>query len=581
MQVPLDSRFLAFTFNRTDAVPQTPPRLTAVALLLAMLYSAGAAAQIVPNAPNAGQLLRELQQQPDPMPPKGAPLLPTEERASPALASDLSFDVSHIRISGNVSVPTTVLHALVADLEGSKQTLRNLNAAVARITAYYREHGYPVTRAYLPAQEIKDGEVSIAVVEGRISAHQINNQSRLSDARAGAYLDAARSGEVIRADDVDRGLLLLNDTPGVGAARATLQPGASVGTSDLIVELTPGAAYSGSVDLDNFGNRYVGEYRLGGSLNINSPLKIGDVLSLNVLTSGSGLNYGRAAYQLPLGSQGVRVGAAYSLTHYQLGQEFERLDAHGRATSASLFASYPFIRSQLTNLNGTVSLEQKTLSDSVDATSTRTDKRVKLIAFGINGSRQDGLAGGGVNSFSLTVTLGELDIQSPSALLIDAASARSNGNYVKFGYSLHRLQRLTDSNYLALSLSGQQANSNLDSSEKFSLGGSSGVRAYPQGEGIGDEGYLASIEWRHNFSDMLQATLFYDTGAVRINRTPFGAAADNNRTLSGAGIGLNVNVSAVRVRASMAWRTSSERPTSIPDSATRTPTIWVQASLGF
>lgn len=553
--------------------------LRALPLLLAALYSSNLAAQ---TAPNAGQLLRDLQPQPDLAPPKAAPSLQTEERklAKP-VGDDVSIAVKTIRISGNTRIATDTLHALVADLEGGSHLLNDLNTAAARITAYYREQGYPVTRAYLPAQEIKDGEVTIAVIEGRIGVHKLNNQSRLSDARAAAYLDDVRSDEVIRADQIDRGLLILNDTPGVGSARATLQPGASVGTSDLVVEVTPGAAYNGSIDLDNYGNRYVGEYRLGGSLNINSPLGIGDVLSFNVLTSGNGLNYGRAVYQLPVGSDGLRVGAAYSDTVYRLGKEFKTLDAHGTATSASLFAAYPFIRSQFTNLNGTASLEQKNLSDSVSATSTTTDKRVNLATLGLQGVHQDGLAGGGFTSANLAVTVGRLNIQSASALSIDAVSAQTDGRYVRLSYGLSRLQRLTDSNFLWLAVSGQEASKNLDSSEKFSLGGSSGVRAYPQGEANGDSGYLATAELRHNFSERVQGVVFYDSGSVKINKTPFGAVTINQRTLSGAGFGLNLNLADFRVRASVAWRTGGEQATSIPASAVQTPTIWIQASKGF
>jgi hemolysin activation/secretion protein len=554
-------------------------RIRTIALTIALLYSAGSAAQ---TAPNAGQLQRELQPPPDFAPPKAAPSLHTEEPETAApMGGDLSFVVKTIHISGDTTIPAETLHALVADMEGASHSLDQLSAAASRITAYYREQGYPVTRAYLPPQEITDGEVTIAVVEGRIGAHKLNNQSRLSDDRAGAYLDTVKPGEIIRAKQIDRGLLILNDTPGVGAARATLQPGASVGTSDLVVDVTPGAAYDGSVDLDNYGNRYVGEYRLSSALNINSPLHIGDVLSFNLLTSGNGLNYGRVAYQLPVGSDGLRVGAAYSDTVYQLGKEFEPLDAHGTATSASLFAAYPFIRSQQTNLNGIVSLEQKNLSDSVDSTQTTTDKRVKLGTIGLQGTLQDGLGGGGITGASLTVTMGDLDIQSASAQAIDAASAQTDGGYTRLAYNLSRLQRLSDTNSLSVAVSGQTASKNLDSSEKFSLGGALGVRAYPQGEAIGDEGYLVNAELRHNFGDALQVILFYDTGAIRINQTPFGAPAGNKVTLSGAGVGVNATVADFSVRASVAWRTGSEQPTSIPASAVQTPTVWVQVSKGF
>jgi hemolysin activation/secretion protein len=548
-------------------------------LALTLLHSVAASAQ---TAPNAGQIMRELQPQPDLSPPKSAPALRVEEPAATQKAGgQTSFTVRQIQLRGNDVIPTATLHALVANLEGAAHTLDELDAAAARITAYYREQGYPVARAYLPAQEIKDGVVVIALTEGRLAAHRLNNRSRLSDKNVSGYLNGVGDGDVIRSDRIDRGLLLLNDTPGVNNARATLQPGASVGTSDLVVELEPGAAASGSIDVDNYGNRYVGEYRVGGSVNLNNPLGIGDVLSANVLSSGSDLNYGRIAYQLPVGSDGLRVGAAYSDTQYKLGKEFASLDANGTATSASLFAAYPFIRSQQTNLNGTVSWEQKDLTDNVDATSTSTNKRAKLMTLGLAGTRQDAIGGGGISSAGLSAAFGRLDILSPSALAIDAASARTAGSYTRWSYNLARLQRLSNSDSLALSLSGQEAGGNLDSSEKFALGGATGVRAYPQGEGIGDEGYLATLELRHNFTDNLQATLFYDTGWVKINHTPFGPAAPNSVTLAGAGVGLNAAISNVQIKAALAWRTSSAEPTSIPQSDVRTPTLWVQASTGF
>ncbi len=549
------------------------------ALTLTLLYSTNSTAQTLPNA---GQILRELQQQPELVAPKPGPTLEVEERTLNATADQgSSFALKTIAITGNTTFTQAELHALVSDLEGGTRTLKDLNAAAERITVYYREQSYPVARAYLPAQEIKDGVVTIAVVEGRIAARQLNNKSRLSDDRATAYLDRSGKGGVIRSDSIDRGLLLLNDTPGVTNARATLQPGASVGTSDLVVQLEPGAAYSGNIDFDNYGNRYVGAYRLGGTLNINSPLQIGDLLTANVLTSGSGLNYGRVAYQLPVGSDGLRVGAAYFETRYELDKEFKRLDAHGTASSASIFAAYPFIRSQFSNLNGTLSWEQKNLSDSVDATATTTDKRAKLLTAGLFGTRQDAFGGGGINSLSLSAIFGQLDIKSASALIIDNASAKTNGNYSRWSYNLARLQRISDSNSLYLTVSGQEAGKNLDSSEKFALGGATGVRAYPQGEGIGDEGVLASIELRHTFMTGLQGSVFYDTGSVKINHTPFGPPQTNTRTLSGAGVGVNAFLANVQIKASLAWRTYGGAPTSIPEWSSRGPTAWLQASLGF
>lgn len=79
----------------------------------------------------------------------------------------------------------------------------------------------------------------------------------------------------------------------------------------------------------------------------------------------------------------------------------------------------------------------------------------------------------------------------------------------------------------------------------------------------------------------MQATLFYDWGRVTFNKHPFGPAGANQRSLAGTGVGLNANVSSVQIRASLAWRTQGGSPVSIPVSAAKQPTAWVQASVAF
>jgi hemolysin activation/secretion protein len=555
------------------------PLSTLTSALLLAVYG-GAWAQ-TPPVPDAGQVLRDLRQARPVPPQQTAPLQRIEESADLNQQGEAKVLVKSIAITGNQEIASAELQPLVAGLIGAERSLSQLNAAARRITAYYRSKGFAVARAYLPAQDITDGAVTISIIEGRISSHKINNQSLLSDERAQAYLGQVKDGDVIRSEQIDRGLLLLQDTPGVSSSRATLQPGASVGTSELLIEVNPAKPYSGSVVADNYGSRYTGEYRLAGTFNLASPLKIGDQITANLLTSGDNLSFARLAYQLPVGSDGLRLGAAYSDIHYKLGKEFEALQAHGTATSASVFAAYPFIRSQFKNLSGTVSYEDKNLKDYVDGTNTYTPKKVGVTTLGLSGSLQDALGGGGITGLDLSVAFGNLSINSSTALAIDNASAQSNGSYTRFSYGANRLQRFTDSTFLALSMSGQTASKNLDSSEKFSLGGINGVRAYPQGEASGDEGYRATVELRHNVIPNVQATVFYDVGKVTINRKPFGAPASNSRNLAGVGVGVNASLGPVQLRSSLAWRTDGGLPTSIPASAAKRPTLWMQASVAF
>ena len=147
-------------------------------------------------------------------------------------------------------------------------------------------------------------------------------------------------------------------------------------------------------------------------------------------------------------------------------------------------------------------------------------------------------------------------------------------------YSASRLQHITDTTTLLLALSGQVASKNLDSSEQFQLGGSDGVRAYPQGEGIGDEGYLIKLELRHDFSTGLGAIVFYDGGSVTIRKTPF-AFGPNRRDLAGGGFGMNAALAGFELKATLAWRIEGGEPNSIPTSAVDTPTALVQLTKIF
>ena len=143
------------------------------------------------------------------------------------------------------------------------------------------------------------------------------------------------------------------------------------------------------------------------------------------------------------------------------------------------------------------------------------------------------------------------------------------------------MQRLSDTAVLSFAISGQQANKNLDSSEKFSLGGANGIRAYPQGEASGDEGQRATLELRQAFGQGLQGTVFYDFGRIKLNKTPFGSPAANSRTLAGAGVGLNASTSQVQLRSSLAWRTDGGQPTSVSQANAKNPTLWLQAMMAF
>jgi hemolysin activation/secretion protein len=528
--------------------------------------------------PSAGSQLQQIP--PAPVPQRAAPAIRIEPTTAPATpATDaVKVVVNSLQVTGAQVYPAAELVALTGFKPGSELTLADLRGMAAKITERYRSDGYFVAQAYLPAQDILNGAVTIAVTEGQYGQVTLRNQSNLSDDLVYSQLEGINSGDTVTIAPLESRLLLLSDLPGVNVT-STLAPGASVGASDLIVDVTPGQRVTGSVEADNAGNRYTGEYRLGATVNVNNLAGRGDVASLRLLTSGAGLNYARASYQMQFGK--ATAGLAYSWLGYKLGQEFEPLQANGTAKIVSVYGSYPLIRSRNNNLNVQIAYDDKTFQDRVDATSSVVDKKAHVLMTSLRGDHRDSLGGGGLTGYGLTWSSGDIDIQTPGALVQDAQTARSNGHFDKLGFSAMRLQSVTDTVSLYAGINGQVASKNLDVSEKMELGGMNAVRAYPEGEAYADEGYVLTLEARMRlpkFSEQMPGQMqlvgFVDAGRVTINKNPWGLG-DNQRTLSGAGIGLNWSAyNNFMVKASYAFKLGNEAATSAPDKSGR---FWIQA----
>jgi hemolysin activation/secretion protein len=526
--------------------------------------------------PSAGSQLQQIQ--PSPVPPPAPPAMRIEQRAPTSSGADgadqTRIVVDTLRITGTSVFTESELLALTGFVPGRELSLYDLQRMAARITERYRRNGNIVAQAIVPAQDIRNNTVTIAVSEGRYGQVVLHNDSKLADRVARGSLGGLNSGDVITLGPLESRLLRLSDLPGI-VVSSTLVPGTSVGTSDLIVDIVPGKALSGSVDADNAGNRYTGEYRLGATLYLNDPLGIGDLASLRVLTSGSGLQYARVGYQAPVGR--VDVGVAYDWLHYSLGREFSDLHAHGTAEVASVFGRYALVRSRDNNLYVQAAFAVKTFSDRVDAFQTVTDKRSEVVALSLYGDSRDTFGGGGFNTYGVTLATGWLDIRTPAARAIDAQTLQTNGGFGKLSFNASRLQSLGAPFSLYGAISGQLASKDLDISEKMELGGINAVRAYPEGEAYGDQGAVVTLEGRMDLPvfervpGRLQLVAFVDAGSVRLDKH---RQHSGTRDLSGAGVGINWAAPGnFAVRSYYAHKLGSEPATSSPDRSGR---FWIE-----
>jgi len=330
---------------------------------------------------------------------------------------------------------------------------------------------------------------------------------------------------------------------------------------------------------------------------MNSPFGRGDGFTANMLVSTTqGLAFGLLGYTSPVGSDGIKLGGSLSAVKYQLDKVTFPLELNGSALTTTAYGLYPVIRSRNLNLFTVLSVENKQYEDRQDAADSKSKKTVNTLSLGMTGDFRDAALGGGVNTYDASLVTGSVTYPDgrPGGLE-DAA----NFTKLSFGYSrlqdlLFAIPSMFDKNtgkLLAyMSVRGQFAFANLDTTEQFRLGGPDGVRAFATGEGTGDEGIVMSLEarllpperWFGRISSELVASAFVDAGFVRYRHKLSAATAGalpNTGVFTGVGLGISwVRPAEYAVRFSLSTPVSG---TPRSDTLVRKPRMYLVATKFF
>lgn len=555
-------------------------------LTLSLLTSAA----LMAATPTTGDILRQVEPVKLPETPKALPSVGAGEYKAPLSAKDdIKTYVKSFKFSGNSAFSSETLSSLVKPYEGKELGINALKEVASVITKYYRDNGYFVARAYIPAQSMENGIVEIAIIEGTYGAFDMKNTSLVDTADVQGYMDYLKGGELVSTMSLERQMLIINDLSGAAVTNAEVYPGQAVGTSDFRITVSPTPKYTGYAIADNYGSRYTGENRLSVGANINSLTGIGDTLSLSGLISNTrDLKNGRIAYDRPLGYNGLKGGVSFSVTDYTL-DEIANYEAFGRTNSYNAYIAYPILKTRAHTQSVQLDYDHKNMKDSggIPGSVQERQKSIDAITFKGADKRTTSLANlpGSLNA-SIGYTIGHLGLKNDNAKATDEAGLNSVGNYTKLALNTVYSQYFLQDTTLQTTLKAQKSfGHNLDSSEDLSAGGSNGVRAYEDSELSGDLGYALSLDLIYNLPKIDQIThntsLFLDHARIWKNTTTFNTE-DNIRNLNALGVGYSLNFQNFDLKATLAHGFGSEStPTTEANFSTNKNKFLIQGMMRF
>jgi len=482
-------------------------------------------------------------QLPEPLAPEEGEMLEEPEEEE-----QLTVMIRDIRFSGNEVITTEELEAIAKDFEGRDLTLEEMSELVDLITITYQERGYILARAYLPKQDIQDGVLEIAVMEGNIGEFKVSGDSVYADQVIKRYFVGQLEDGVVKEEALEKALVLTNQLPDVKAG-VVLQRGKKPGDVDVVVDakdtgwLTAGINLS--LDYNNYGSPLTSQNRYGATMNIvehrlGSKLYLRGVVGDHVEDAALFLG----TYTIPVLRYGTQIELGYLRGNFLVGQNLADLGFDGDTQIYGGKVTHPFIAKRNRSLKFTLGYDHKDSKTKIQDEVTNIDE-LDAAFFTIDYESLDRYLG--KNLFSFRGVFGKLD------LFQDKPPTRQNPDehYERFTLSALRIQKLFGYNNLIVRGAGQVTNDRLVAIETFVIGGYGSVRGYDPATFLGDSGFTLSAEinfappglaeknlFNQKVAQMIQLAAFYDYGAAFTNDPLPGEITQNH--LDGYGLGLRV-----------------------------------------
>jgi hemolysin activation/secretion protein len=504
------------------------------------------------------QRLEELRQL-----PAEAAQLPVEAME----AEERCFEIQTLSLTGASLLSAADQATIFKPFAGQCLGVGQLNQLLKVITNHYIARGYVTTRAYLPQQDLADGELDVIVVEGQLEGL---DSSALASGRELAMSFPGQAGSVLNLRELEQLVEQLNRLPS-RQAQLELIPGEQVGGSRVQLQGQRSKPWRVSLARHNDGQASTGEQQWRLGLDWDSPLGLADQLNLRAGRDAVSDSFRHSHnqslnYSLPYGWWSFTY--SYSQSYYRTLNEANgfAFDLDGDSKTHALRAERVLHRDSLskTAVNFGVShlrTRNFILGDLIDVSS----QRLSEAQLGFNHGRRIGSAF--VNAdIGWQQGIGAFDAQRSG----DPHGGEPVAHYNKYSLTLSYLQPFQlwgESLSFDSLLSGQKSEDVLFSPQRISIGGLSSVRGFKEQSLSGDSGgyWRNQLRWRRAVSwaplqpwvQEYGVALAYDVGVIHGGR--------HNRELRGrlSGNALELSARGQHLAASLTLAQSLERPDAI------------------
>jgi len=444
---------------------------------------------------------------------------PPPEATPPANADKVRFVLSQVTIDGAVALPASGFAGLYAARLGQTVALSEVYGWADAITKAYREAGYVLSRAVVPAQKISGGSVHIRVVEGFID--QVTVQGDTSPALV-AYGEKLRQSRPLKAEDLERYLLLANELAGL-SVRSVLEPSPSVpGASNLTLVATE-KPVDGTVELDNRGTRYVGPWQGYSAVGFNDVLGLNERTAFRYATTSDPreLAYLEVSESAPIDDDGTSLLATLNRTRAAPGYTLADLGTHTTGEGILLGVKHEFVRQRSEDLTLGLNFDYRdgtTLLKTVPPDrAPSSDDRIRALR--LTGAYDVADRWGGQNQLNVELSHGLPIFNASPFAQPNASRLYGDPQFTKLVVGASRTTPLGGDFALLAAAQGQTAfGSALLSGEQFGLGGAAFGRGYDPSEVTGDDGIAGKLELQYTPDLELghlrytQFYAFYDVG---------------------------------------------------------------------